>query len=214
LIRTAELRWFFAGDVHRMLVGWFLDRFGDGGVEERTDRYLVLPAGGAVGIKLREGVGLEIKVRTDPPAVVGVVGGVQGVLERWAKWSSRDPALASAIMGAAESDGRWVDVWKRRRLWPLAAPGAGAQPFQADHPLGGHVEMTEVEAGPHRAVTVALEVWGTPTPSRESVEAVCASAFDPASAFPLPLAEADSVSYPGWLENLPKRNRGSARDYR
>jgi hypothetical protein len=202
LLETAEVRWFFDPGLVQELCTWFDDRFGTVGPENRTDRYLVLPARGAVGIKLREGAGLEIKVQSREPRHVSLTPAVQGVLEWWVKWSSWDSEVGAAMMRASRTHTRWIDVSKRRRLWPLPVDRAVSSPHGAGGALGGggHLEVTDVIAEGRHAGTLALEMWGEADGGGRTVAALGEAAFAGTSGFPLTLSIANSRSYPRWLE--------------
>jgi hypothetical protein len=180
---------------------WFEGRHGIVGVETRTDRYLVLPAGGTVGIKLRAGTGLEVKVRTADPAPMAISEDVHGMVESWAKWACHDPRLGSALVTASDTDARWVDVRKSRRLWPLAvAAGDRSRASEEWETCGGHVELTDLEVGDRRAGTLGLEAWGEGESGQRPIELVVAAVFSAGPDFPLHLSASDSRSYPAWLE--------------
>jgi len=121
--------------------------------DRREDEYVLLPGAATVGIKLREGR-IEVKALTEPPIPWGA-GGLEGHLERWAKWSQP----VSVITGWGEGPGvhkirvekerwaRWADgcLMEVTRLrvrdqewWTVAVEqsGAGAQPGDLTSPLG------------------------------------------------------------------------------
>ena len=96
---TLEVRWFFDGSLAEAapeVEAWF-SRVTPHGIEGnrhsfswpaawRRDRYLTLAGAEDMGVKLREGR-LEIKGRVDTFGAERFADRVQGVTERWMKWS-------------------------------------------------------------------------------------------------------------------------------
>src|ERR671929_1828529 len=84
--RTAEMRWFLAGDPPGPWARWF-DTFSGTDAQERTDLYLPLGTS-ALGVKLRaSGNRLEFKLREQDHGRRPFPGGARAALEAWQKWS-------------------------------------------------------------------------------------------------------------------------------
>lgn len=213
MLASAEVRWFFSGDLPADVLRWF--RRGDlwAAQPERTDAYLLLPGCDTVGVKLREGR-FEVKARTAAPRAVHYPGGVSGHCDAWVKWS-REAGSAENLRRFLGDDGeRWLEVRKRRFLRGFAVPGdpASHEPREVRigdvrPPRGCGVEITEVsvaEPEPSRWWTLGLEAFdddGDPGPCLEAV----AQAFFDAAPPPLELGLEASRSYAAWLLGLTTR---------
>lgn len=200
LIHTAEIRWFLgaarSGDVRE----WFVERFGSVSMERRTDRYLVLPGMGPVGIKLRAHASFEVKVRTAEPRHLSTVHGVSGYAECWTKWTCGGMSVVEAMTKETEVDGQWIDVHKHRRICRLAIVDGHVTRLEwgqvVEH--GGHVELTSVEVGDHEDCTLGLEAWGAANHVRSLLDRVIENVLGTSP--PAGLTLERSFSYPGWLE--------------
>lgn len=108
---SAELRWFYEGDVPDDVAAWFRELGPHVEVQApRVDRYL-RPAGQALNVKLRE-ASVELKRRESENRIVSVGPSARGRLERWTKWSF----LLQAHGGEDASGASWIAVRKRRRM--------------------------------------------------------------------------------------------------
>jgi hypothetical protein len=117
---TLELRWILDGPLPHGVVEWF------GGAEpyERTDRYLALGPGPALGVKVRGGSTLEIKALAADRGSRAFGAGATGRVEAWSKWSvDVDPGWPEAAL-----DGHWAPVRKTRRLRRFVPAGPSDAP--------------------------------------------------------------------------------------
>ena len=197
---TREVRWFLPGECPAAIREWFAAGPLLGDLERRTDHYFILAGRADLGVKLRGGSVLDLKVRTGGPDDVIFVDGVAGRAEDWSKWSfplSTNPSP----MGSG-----WVAVEKSRRsrLYEVTAGGkARAVPGAGEVTDGCAAELVELEVGRLRAWGFGFEAFATLLPRRAVLEAaVVAFAGD------TPLAEvgfdiADSCGYPAWLSAWP-----------
>ena len=202
LIRTAEIRWFLGAPLSTDAVAWFDTRTDGAPPETRTDRYLVLPSRGAVGAKLRPGVGFELKVRTGGPDPWVLGGAIEGYRESWAKWTCSDPTLVTALAASGARDPLWVEVRKSRRLCRLSVANGVVRPWgwDPDGSGGGHVELTAVDAGDRQDCTLGIEAWGSET-ALEGTLAAVGEWLVGSEPPPFALDLHNSYSYPGWLES-------------
>jgi hypothetical protein len=197
---TTEVRWFLTGDIPASVERWF-QGLGDQNdhPESRVDRYLRLPNGDALGIKLRENR-IEIKIRTTVYGNVTFNNGVEGRMEGWRKWSfelADDNSKATAI---GDADLSWVSIEKERILKRFLSDDQGRTiPVPADdtRPKTCALELTRVTALDQQWWSLALEANGQDIQSRDGLILVARQVFVPPS--PFALAVDDSLSYPQWL---------------
>lgn len=196
VLHSCELRWFLDGTAGWSdAVGGWHRAFGGGAEWQpadgawRRDRYLLVPGVEDIGIKRREGR-LEIKARREEPEIVRI-GGAEGRLERWSKWSYAgaeiDALLERIALGTRPDD--WVELMKRRLL--VSVPLGGDRTFGIElallHEPGREVGSWSlgIEAGPDEA--------SLPWRLREVLVPALAAWPGP------PLRLADSCGFPAWL---------------
>jgi hypothetical protein len=188
---TCEMRWFFDGPLPDEATRWF-----EGGAAApwRDDRYLVLPGVADMGIKRREGR-LEIKGRTVVLGNHRIAPAIEGVAERWCKWSY-DPAIESFLGRATIVVGKC----RVQRYFLLSSDGSAQETAQRDLARRGFsVELTRIRlAG---ADHWSLGVEAAPDDGTLLDDLLRALA-DVLRGFPLPLPPMRSRSYPGWLMDL------------
>lgn len=197
-VRTLEVRWILAGELDPAVADWFA-RF-PAGTESRQDSYLVRPCLPTLGVKVRGGGPLEMKVYLGSPGILRIPGGVCGRMERWRKWSAR-PARPRS--GGYYLHG-WTAVRKSRRITRFAPDSRGA--LETGQVLnegpGCAVELTEIHALCQRWWSLGLEATGPSGLLRSQLEAAAAHVF----AEPLPdgveLGPGNSQSYARWLARL------------
>jgi hypothetical protein len=189
---TTEIRWFSPGP----LPSYVRDRFPDSTrtIEQRNDIYL-LNGRADVGVKIRGGTVLELKVRQGAGCRIHLGGGLTGRLERWRKWS---PATGLVDIPAS---GRWVAVGKiilKRRFsqdgleepWTPGQPGSPACV----------IELVEVRVGSIVAWSLALAASGPPSTRHAALVACSRATMVPApNGGPVELGAGRSMSYPEWL---------------
>ncbi len=209
-LATAEVRWFFPGEVPDDVWQWF--RRGDlwATQPERIDAYLVLPGCSTTGIKVREGR-FEVKTRTTAPVVAEYSPGVRGHSEGWLKWSRFFGDTESARAFFMSGGERWLSVRKARTMRGFSLDGitAAEDPFEVDmvgdRPIrgcGAEITQAEVGSGPGaRWWTIGLEGYGDDADApAECLERGARVLF--AAEPPLPLELSDSRSYAAWLETV------------
>lgn len=200
-VRTLEVRWILAGELDPAVADWFA-RF-PAGTESRQDSYLVRPCLPALGVKVRGGGPLEMKVYLGSPGMLRVPGGVCGRMERWRKWSSRPgrPRSGSHCLHG------WTAVRKSRRITRFTPAGRGARETGQvlNEEPGCAVELTEIHALCQPWWSLAFEATGPSGLLRSQLEAAAAHVF--AEPFPggAELGPGNSQSYARWLAGLSGR---------
>ena len=188
MIFSAESRWFFSGRVPDEVGNWF--SVGSGShpdseaSEERNDRYLVSPGCDRVGVKLRAGLLLEVKMAIGTAERLELASGLEGNLETFLKWSCDDRSIAQI---AGDDPRPWVPVRKNRSLSTSALPA------------GCHAELTRVDLGGAPHWTFALEAIGSPEDARGQLVECGVRFVELRGIPPVALTRERSLSYPAWL---------------
>jgi len=214
---TAEVRWFWPGEVPRAVLDWLSAWPVPPEVQApRVDRYARLPAGTAetVSLKLREGR-LEVKWRHEEWGLVRLAPGAWGMLECWRKQILPASEAGEVPVAGLAVGGDSIAVAKARRLARFrvadggqvtAAPGSAASRSAAPGSAAPESAACEFEV---TAVRARGQVWWT----------ACFEAFGAAEAeledtlrrvvvhvlaapHPLTLGAEHSFSYPEWLVRL------------
>jgi hypothetical protein len=231
-LSTLELRWFFTGSLDETglrIEEWFRTRplFGGGGRPPplawdpappvwREDRYLLVPGHDDMGIKWREGR-LEIKGREAAPGHRALAPGIEGMCERWVKWSYVGAAIERRFRELFRGDAGQgiVPVEKRRlqRLLRLDDVGEVTE-VERDQPRarGVTVELAEIRVGgsPGEAHwSLAFEAFPGDGSTSERLASVVTGFLEGCPA--LPLSAEQSMSYPRWLLDLHREITGPAR---
>jgi hypothetical protein len=218
-LSTLEMRWFFPGPLEESGSGmevWFRTRPRYGSSRPpapigwdpappawRQDRYLLVPGNDDMGIKWREGR-LEIKGRTSALGPQVLASGIEGMGERWLKWSYEGDAIEQRFRDLFGNDlaQEVVTVEKRRLQRHLSLdPGGAVDEVRPHDPRqqGVNIELAEIRApGPPSHLHWSLAFEASPS------DQVCASFPQIVAGFlagcpALPLSVDRSMSYPGWL---------------
>jgi hypothetical protein len=221
-LSTLEVRWFLDGPVDgvgREVAAWFRSRARYGGRDRplplaweptpparRQDRYLLMPGHDDMGIKWRDGR-LEIKGREIALGRRAFAPGIEGICERWIKWSYAGEAIERRWLGLFQGGGAGgtVLVEKRRLQRCIALDAAGGREVGPNLPRrrGLNVDLTRVRVGGSpRESHWSLAFEGFPGDARmfEDLAQVIAGFLEGCPA--RPLAAARSMSYPRWLLGL------------
>ena len=198
--RSLEVRWIRRGPLPPALV----DRFGPfrDPIEVRSDRYLVDPWTPEVGMKIRGGVQLDLKVYRGSPGRLRVPGG-GGPLEVWEKWTF--PLGETSPEQDAED---WVtlDKTRRRRAFEMNAEGLTERSVLEEIEPSCTFELTEVVGGGEVWWTLGFEASG----AAEALELSLRTCADLLLEHPLPdrikLPTKASMSYARWLPMLRRRS--------
>lgn len=191
---TCEMRWLrdgpLPGEVERWLQSGQLAAPG-----WREDRYLLLPGVADMGIKEREGR-LEIKGRLAKLGVHAIAPEIEGVAERWCKWS-----YGAAVAESFPRNGPIVVGKERVQKHFLLEPGERAQATtQRDLARRGFsIELTRIRLAGGDHWSLGIEA----APDDPALLADLVRALgDILQGFPLPLPRSCSRSYPAWLARL------------
>jgi hypothetical protein len=194
--RTAETRWFLAGDAPSPWVRWF-DTMAGTDPQERTDLYLALGTS-ALGIKLRDsGDRLEFKLREQDLGRRSF-GLALGALQEWRKWS-----LPQRRWGTPRRGLPWIGVDKVRRMVTYElSPSGIATPTDRIPRDGCRVELTRLRAAGQDWSTVGFEAFGS---DERRLDALVAAGNTVFSQLPEGhgLEGAVSCAYPEWIQMLP-----------
>lgn len=188
MIGSTEARWFFEGDLPPSVSAWFERLGGAAPLEERTDHYMIPPADGSIGTKLRDGR-LEIKRRVESHGLEHLPHSVAAI-ESWNK-----VMFELSAAPAADDLADWLAVRKARcqRVLPTDWPGASAVL---------DVSQGEVVGADTRVFwSVCVEVSGTDRASRRAALVQATTlALSHRDAPSLPAAA--SMGYPAWLQRV------------
>lgn len=195
--RTLEVRWIDRGGVPEAMFAW-LGPF-DEWIEHREDRYLVEPSTPELGVKIKGGAELDLKVFRGSPGELTVPGGGRGRMELWEKWRFTLDAVALPSVGASG----WVAVrkFRRRRSFRLGE-GEGEvreRPVSEAELPGCSVELTDFALGGERCWTLCLEAGGEPETLEKELRATAAWLFRDPMPDGVRLDPGDSMSYARWL---------------
>ncbi len=200
MFHTAEVRWFYPGDLPTDILAWFTT----GQIitaEERTDHYLIFPGCETIGVKIRTGQ-FEIKALKGGSEVVQFADTVTGRSDCWVKWSHSQPDI-DWLQTLDRTQNRWIDVTKVRRQRRYAIEQGQVREVDLDTaiPEGGAIELTHIRAGGGAWWTLALEAYGEPNRMRATLQYIAETFF---ARYPPPYRfdTTRSCSYPVWLAGL------------
>ncbi len=194
ILDTTEMRWFVPGPLPDEIDRWFS---GSTGVrEERWDTYQ-LRGRSDIGVKLRHGTTIELKVRQSHAMPMRLGDGVTGSLEEWRRWSPAGHLVEE------QASGQWIDVRKSivKRRFPIA--GVEAAHSSIEPVAGCDVEVAQVSVGATEAWTFAFAAIGPACTRRDSLAAAWTSLMA-GERYPesFCLRGARSMGYPEWLALL------------
>jgi hypothetical protein len=187
------VRWIFRGPLPAALIEG-LGPFDDP-IERRTDSYLLNPGNPEIGVKIRDGVQLDLKTDRGSPGLLRVPGG-EGTLERREKWTLplRD------VTPEPDADG-WVVLRKtrRRRTFELTTSGLVERRLLEEVESGCTVELTEVDRDGDISWTLAFEATGSPQMMDPCLRACAGMLLDRPLPGGIELTQEASMSYTRWL---------------
>lgn len=206
MLHTAEIRWFVPGALTDAVVEWFWHGAQPRTPSTREDRYLLLPGCETVGVKLRWGTSYDVKARVGR-GHAAYPSGIEGVRERWVKWSCDDERVVTRLGVLSAENEEWLTLRKERHLRLFTTDSA--RPVEVDAYDSGrpgcHVELTGVLAGETNAVpawTLGLEAYGGRDELMAALDATVLEFFSQRPNPPVPLTGAASMGYPAWLSRL------------
>lgn len=193
-VRSLEVRWISRGRVPVTLI----DRLGPFPIpiERRDDRYLVNPGVPELGVKIRDGIQLDLKVYRGSPGRLQVPNG-EGTLEGWEKWTFP----MGEMTPAPDAEG-WVMLHKtrHRRTFDLTAAGLVERSVAGEVDPGCTLELTEVDGGGDIWWTLAFEATGSPDTLEPSLRACVGLLLDRSLPDGIELRPEASMSYTRWLD--------------
>ena len=199
--RTVEVRWFSAGRCPEAVTNWFLAGPLVSEPERRTDDYLLLPESDELGVKLRGSSLLELKLRTGSVNEVSLPG-LDGRVEAWTKWSF---LLDSA--GARPAEESWIPVEKTRwsRIYEVHENGE-CTAVSTGRTLSNAcaAELVEVRIGSRLSWGFGFEAFSQTLEAAVVLEEAASRFVQDTPLDDLTFGEANSHSYPSWLQVWPE----------
>lgn len=195
---TLEVRWFVDGAPPSSVVDW-IKSLGAEAESARTDLYLVSDDP-AMNVKLREGK-VQTKHRIGDRTPITFAGEVQGIQERWVKWSFPTVEQHHDLFDD-DPTGLWVPVNKERirlEIGPDEQADMLDRLIESD-PAVAKIELTEVRAEGHHAWTICMEADGRPDALPGTVQQVGNHLFSQGT--PPTLPENRSHGYAQWIQTI------------
>jgi hypothetical protein len=204
---TLEVRWFLPGPLPPPVSDWFLHARIPPITESRTDLYLAMPGRDDIGVKVRAGDLVELKLRTGVHAQPGLTEGFHGRVESWSKWGC---ALHPAQVLPGEGCPEWVRVQKKRRsrfYEVVADEGSIRAVASMDLPAdsGCTAELVEVRVGGEVAWGVGFEAFGAASNLARVLVAGMNACVAETPLGSLEFSILDSYGYPALLSHWPLR---------
>lgn len=212
-LRTLEVRWIRAGALPDVLAESLMPAPAE--IEIREDRYLVAPLLRQIGVKIRGGVQLDVKVYRGSPGDLRIDGVICGELQSWRKWSL--PVGIDDL--SPDVDDSWVAVKKLRRKRSFAVvDGCVVERPRSPETDGCTVELTQVTVHGGLWWTLGFEAGGPGRLLERELTATAAFLLPPPGGGRASLDRSDSMSYVTWLATAiagpPGRPRGAGRPRR
>ncbi len=215
MYRSAEVRWFFAGELPDAVRAWFNDGDLVRREPERTDEYIQLPGCRTASLKIREGR-LEVKARTRAPEAVTYADDVEGLRDSWIKWSSNDVDDQPLRQLLERTDEGRIFVTKQRLLRTFSLDGDDPETVDGSEVWlnnGCQLELTRIavraaSAEPEASMrddgstsatwwSLSCEAFGEPDRIAANLDRTATWIFTAPP--PLKLPRHASRSYPAWL---------------
>jgi hypothetical protein len=195
---TLEVRWFVDGAPPSSVVDW-IEALGAEAETARTDLYLV-SNDPAMNVKLREGK-VQTKHRIGDRMLVSFADAVEGIQERWVKWSFPTVEQHHDLF-EDDPTGLWVPVHKERIRLEV---DADEQRMLLDHmiepdPAEAKIELTQVRAEGQEAWTICAEAEGRPEALPGTLQQMGNYFFGEGT--PPDLESAASFGYARWIQTL------------
>ena len=194
---SAELRWFFTGNMPGTVTDWIGMSLARGG-EHREDRYLLIPGCESSGVKARQGK-FEIKSKVGDDRDLEPGPGLAGVSDCWAKWSQKTAWVKDCARD-------WLPVRKNRIQKKVDLGPDETAPAKPDgkEPVG-LLEIVEIEVEGNPWWSLCCEAHGSLDVIRPRLDRLMAHVAGLGRP-PLDFGMGHSLSYPGWLSLLMNQN--------
>lgn len=203
MFQTAEIRWFFKGDIPKEVLDWFYDTdFEPDKQAQRTDYYMILPDNDSLGIKLREGR-LEFKQRFGMSEEFIFDKSIGGCLEYWQKWSFELADYTAVINDIQTYPESWIGVVKDRSLQMFSISEDG-KIFQSPTDVLSHNgcgwELTKlhIKGKNEKWWSIGFEALGNEDQFRNTLVMIADHILSTSKGILLDLS--NSFGYPNWLQ--------------
>ena len=159
---TAEVRWFFEGQVPDEIEQWFCRSNLALKAAPREDHYLLFPAVLGLGLKMREGR-LEVKSLIKTLGVRSFTADVAGNVQVWKKEAYGEPAVTEFERLRTSAPHLWIAVRKDRTLRKSSLEGATIVEVPADRVVlrdGCNAEVTKLTVDGSAYWSFNFEAYG------------------------------------------------------
>jgi hypothetical protein len=211
---TAEIRWFWKDAVPGLLDSWFRNERRHacraGGGSTRVDEYvcaqqMCTPEHAELGMKRRDGGGMELKGLVDGRWFSLATAPFSGPVELWCKWQADGIAPGDARLVPVEKQ-RWMRLFDASTPWPQeVALDAEERPVDPDAAptRGCRAELTRLILEPEKHSgqvwwTLGLEAFGSLRTLERDLRAVAGVLM----ARRAPPFSGYASSYPAWLAQI------------
>ena len=193
---TLEVRWFVEGPPPSEVVDW-IQSLGAEAESARTDLYLVSDDP-AMNVKLREGK-VQTKHRIGDRTPISFAENVEGIQERWVKWSFPTVEQHHDLFDA-DPTGLWVPVHKERLRLVIAPEQQSSlcSPMIEPDPVEAKIELTEVRSNGQKGWTICMEAEGRPNALPGTLQQTGNHLFGKES--PPSLSTDHSFGYARWIQ--------------
>jgi len=191
---SLEVRWLSRGPLPHDASEW-LGPFTEP-IEARDDRYLGTTSE-ELGVKIRGGEQLDVKIFRGSPGELEVSPAIRGRLESWERWSF--PIGSTSL--PPEDAVAWLTVRKRRsrRTFRVSDDRVEERSLSEVEMPGCTLELTEVEVDGETWWTLGLEARGEVDSVEPALRATAASLLREPTPSGLHLDPGASTSYATWL---------------
>lgn len=200
-VTSAELRWFVKGKIPTSVFNWFISLNNNYiNQPERTDHYLLLKSDDSLGIKLREGK-VEIKQRTHHIGNITPGKNVNGIAEKWQKWSF-ELKEANNTLSEIISQNKWLSVEKNRILinYGITEDNIVTQKEPICYKNGCLTEITSIKIKDESWWSLGLEAYGEKFRLKDNLVLISHLILSDKSNVHLTLT--NSFSYPGLIKRM------------
>jgi len=217
---SAEVRWFFDGEIPNNVKSWFNASQLKNESKERLDTYLIYPNAKSCGVKFR-GKKFEIKSLAKELGGRDFEGKAEGVIEVWEKWSTKGGSISAFKKEVTKGKAIWLDVKKQRIIRKFSADTGSIEEVDAskkeNYPNNGcNVELTRIEIHKKSCWSLAFSAFGEQerlidylleTLRKLLSEEECPFTSSDES-LEVSLSESRSQSYPGFLAKYQAKRKG------
>jgi hypothetical protein len=201
LSTTLEVRWISRGGIPPGLLD-YLGPFREA-AEVREDRYLVDPWLPMLGVKIRGGASLDIKVSHGSTGELHLANVASGRLEHWTKWTFPIDFTGVSFPGLEPrpDDAAWVAVHKvrHRKSFMVVNNLVVERDLREASSPGCTLELSDVTLGEKSWWTLAFEAVGSAPIADRDLRSAATHVFRDPLPDGLSLDWSRSMSYVSWL---------------